>query len=341
MKRICLTLILFALAVHCFAVPKIHVIATGGTIAGKLSSGSNSYDAGQVAVETLFEAVPMLQEYAELEYEQFCNIGSQDMDQTIWLRLAQRINTLMSDSTCDGIVITHGTDTMEETAFFLNLTIARVKPVILVGSMRASDAPDADGPDNLLVAVQSALDKEFLAKENPDNEVLCCLGQKIFKASDVMKYNTHAIDAFLSAGNRPLKVVCERKSPVFDISGLDALPPVGIIYGYGGDSSLPLQSFLDAGFKGVVLAGAGMGNFHRCVMEKALEAKEQGMVIVRSSRVPFGGVHTEQGEVDDYKYGFIAANGLSPQKARILLMLALSVTNNVECIRGFFVETDN
>lgn len=338
MKRIYLTLLFVAVCICCQAVPRIHVIATGGTIAGKLSAGSNNYEAAQVAVETLFDAVPMLMEYAELEYEQFCNIGSQDMDETIWLKLAQRVNSLMADSTCDGIVITHGTDTMEETAFFLNLTIARLKPVILVGSMRASDDPQADGPDNLLVAVQRVIDSNFQQKENPYNEVLCCLGQKVFKASDVFKLNTHTVDAFGSAGNKCLKLISDCKSPVFDISGLETLPQVGIIYGYGGDSSLPLQSFMDAGFSGVVLAGAGMGNFHRCVMKTALEAKEAGMVIVRSSRVPYGGVYTDQGEVDDIKYGFVAANGLSPQKARILLMLALTKTNDIEQIRNCFSE---
>lgn len=312
-----------------FALPKVHIIATGGTIAGKLSKGGQGYDAGQVGVKALLDAVPQLSEYADLDYEQFCNIGSQDMNETIWLRLAKRINAVLADSQYDGVVVTHGTDTMEETAYFLNLTVHSEKPIVLVGSMRASDDPQADGPINLLKAVKTAANKS-----NVGREVLCCLGNKIFEAGSVFKQNTHAIDAFASAA--PDYVMPHGKRVGFDIEQVEKLPRVGIIYGYGGCSPKPLKAFMKARYDGVVLAGVGMGNFYADVKALAQTAVKKGMKIVRSSRVPYGGVYTKQGEVDDEELGFIAAQSLNPQKARILLMLALTQTRDTQRIRQYF-----
>jgi L-asparaginase len=138
--------------------PNIHIIATGGTIAGK--SSECGYKAGESSIEEILAAVPELKKIANLDFEQFCNIGSQDMDETIWLSLAKRVNEVLALGMYDGVVITHGTDTMEETAYFLNLTVHSPKPIVLVGSMRPSDAPDADGPANLLVAVKAAANGE-------------------------------------------------------------------------------------------------------------------------------------------------------------------------------------
>lgn len=306
---------------------KIHIIGTGGTIAGKMAHGG--YDAGQVSIKSLVESLPELKTYADLDYEQFCNIGSQDMNETIWLNLAKRINLLFADDRYDAIVITHGTDTMEETAFFLNLTTHSPKPIVLVGSMRPSDAPDADGPANLIMAVKTAASDEAM-----NREVLCCLGQKIFEAGSVFKFDTHAIDAYASV--EPGYGLPHNVDTGFNIEGIETLPKVGIIYGYGGCSTLPLQAFIDANYDGVVLAGVGGSNFYYDVMMLAEEAVKRGMKIVRSSRVPFGGVYTEGGEVDDNKFGFIAAQSLNPQKARILLMLALTQTTDTEKIRGYF-----
>ena len=314
--------------------PHIHIIATGGTIAGKLSGDGHGYDAGQVGIDVLLESVPELRNYAELDYEQFCNIGSQNMNEQIWLNLAKRINVVLDDDTYDAVVVTHGTDTMEETAFFLNLTIHTQKPIVLVGSMRASDDPEADGPANLLMAVKTAASKDAIG-----DQVLCCLGQKIFKAGSVFKYDTHAIDAFASSDYDFTLPRCISNG--FYIENVNRLPQVGIIYGYGGCSTLPLQAFMDAGFDGVVLAGVGMGNFYSDVMTLAQKAVKQGMKIVHSARVPYGGVYTSIGEVDDEKYGFIASQSLNPQKARILLMLALCQTRDTEKIRRYFSESDD
>ena len=306
---------------------KIHVIGTGGTIAGKMAHGG--YDAGQVSVESLIEALPELKQYADLDYEQFCNIGSQDMNEMIWLSLAKRINILLEGDKYDGVVITHGTDTMEETAFFLNLTTHSPKPIVLVGSMRPSDAPDADGPANLLFAVKTAASDDAV-----NREVLCCLGNKIFEAGAVFKFDTHAIDAYASIS--PGYGQPHSAESGFYVDEIDTLPKIGIIYGYGGCSTLPLEAFIKANFDGVVLAGVGGSNFYYDVMKLAEKAVKRGMKIVRSSRVPFGGVYTEGGEVDDNRFGFIAAQTLNPQKARILLMLALTQTHDTERIREYF-----
>ena len=327
MKKTFTLIVLSFMTVWALALPKVHVIATGGTIAGT-SSGSG-YDAGQVTIEDILAAVPELNNYAELDYEQFCNIGSQDMNETIWLSLAKRINQVLQGDSYDAVVVTHGTDTMEETAYFLNLTTHSPKPIVLVGNMRPSDSPEADGPKNLIVAVKTAVDPESTGKE-----VMCCLGEKIFEAGSVFKNDSHAIDAYASV--TPDCYMPHDANTGFDISQVETLPQVGIIYGYGGCSTLPMQAFMDADFDGVVLAGVGGGNFYAPVQELAEQAVAKGMKIVRSTRCPYGGVYTEGGEVEDLELGFIAAGCLNPQKARILLMLALTQTNDTDKIRDFF-----
>ncbi|MBP5246475.1 MAG: type II asparaginase [Fibrobacter sp.] len=304
--------------------PKIHIIATGGTIAGK--SSEKGYVAGKTSIEEILSAVPELKEIARLDFEQFCNIGSQDMDETIWLALSKRVDSLLLSEEYDGVVITHGTDTMEETACFLNWTIHSAKPVVLVGSMRPSDALDADGPANLLVAVRGAADVK-----NAGKEVLLCLGKKLLESSEAFKKDSHEIDAL---GCVPPDFRAPHgKNFGFDIRNENVLPRVGIVYGYGGASTIPLQAFMDAGYDGVVLAGVGGGNFYSPVQRLAEKAVRMGMLIVRSTRCPYGGVYTLGGEVDDLKLGFVAAGSLNPQKARVLLMLALTETRDVEKIR--------
>lgn len=307
--------------------PKVHIIATGGTIAG--TSTDIGYDAGKVSIETILQAVPELTRYAELDYEQFCNIGSQDMDENIWLSLAKRVNQVLDSGKYDAVLITHGTDTMEETAFFLNLTIHNPKPVILVGSMRPSDANDADGPLNLLKAVQTIAKPDAVGKE-----VMCCLGGKVYEAGAAFKNDTRSlcpisetsVDWYL-----PHNV-----NTGFFVDNLEELPEVGIVYGYGSNSTIAMEAFIDAGYKGIVFAGVGDGNLNQATLDLAAKAVKNGVVIVRSSRVPYGGVYTEGGEVDDEKLGFVASGSLSPHKSRILLMLALTATRDIDTIRSYF-----
>ena len=309
--------------------PKVHIIATGGTIAG--TSTDIGYDAGKVSIETILQAVPELTQYAELDYEQFCNIGSQDMCESIWLPLAKRVNQVLDCGKYDAVLVTHGTDTMEETAFFLNLTIHNPKPVILVGAMRPSDAKDADGPSNLLKAIQTIVRPDAVGKE-----VMCCLGCRIYEAGAAFKNDTHS-PAPLSETSVDWYLPHNSNTGFF-VDNLEELPEVGIIYGYGSKSTVALEAFVNAGYKGIVFAGVGDGNLNQANLDLAAQAAENGVMIVRSSRIPYGGVYTEGGEVDDENLGFIASGNLSPQKSRILLMLALTASRDIDVIRSYFLQ---
>ncbi len=252
--------------------PNIHILATGGTIAGTGASATKTnYTAGQVAISTLLEAVPEVNKIANVTGEQIVKIGSQDMNDAVWLTLAKRINELFSRGDVDGIVITHGTDTMEETAFFLNLTVKSDKPVVLVGAMRPSTAMSADGPLNL--------------------------------------YNA--------------------------VAHLDKLPKVGIVYSYSNVEADVMIPFLNNGYQGIIHAGVGNGNIHQNLFPILEKARQQGILVVRSSRVPTGPT-TLDAEVDDNKYQFVASQELNPQKARVLLMLALTKTKDWKKIQEYF-----
>ena len=328
------------------AKPKIRIIATGGTIAGvSTTSASSAYTAGQVGIQTLLDAVPQILNLAEVDGEQLVNIGSQDMNDEVWLKLAKRINELLNKEGYDGVVITHGTDTMEETAYFLNLTVKSDKPVVLAGSMRPSNAISADGPANLYNAVAAAASPACKGMG-----VLCCMNNQLLDAKTVIK--THTIDCdtfeggpsgiigYIYNGEAHLLQTPNNKhttKSVFDVSKIERLPRVGIVYGYANASPLPMQAFVDAHFDGIVLAGVGDGNFYKDVFDVAVKAQNSGIQIVRSSRCPTGPTCLNS-EVDDEKYHFCASLDLNPQKARVLLMLALTKTHDWKEIQQFFKE---
>lgn len=328
------------------AKPKIRIIATGGTIAGVSStSASSAYTAGQVGIQTLLDAVPQILNLAEVSGEQLVNIGSQDMNDEVWLKLAKRINQLLNEEGYDGIVITHGTDTMEETAYFLNLTVKSDKPVILAGSMRPSNAISADGPANLYNAVAAAVSPACKGMG-----VLCCMNNQLLDAKTVIKTHTIDCDTFEGGPSGIIGYVYNGEAyilqtpnnkhtinSVFDVSKITKFPKVGIVYGYANASPLPMQAFVDANFDGIVLAGVGDGNFYKDVFDVAVKAQNQGIQIVRSSRCPTGPTCLNS-EVDDEKYHFVASLSHNPQKARILLMLALTRTHDWQEIQEFFKE---
>jgi len=337
-------LIALLVSISLIAKPKIRIIATGGTIAGVSSSATSSaYSAGQVGVQTLINAVPQMLDIADVSGEQLVNIGSQDMNDEVWLKLAKRINQLLNNEGYDGIVVTHGTDTMEETAYFLNLTTHSDKPVVLVGAMKPATAISADGPGNLYAAVAAAA-----SPASKGRGVMCCMNNILLDARDVIKTHTTDVATFQAANygkigyvyngeaiyGRALTNTHTTKSE-FDVTNLTELPKVGIVYGYANCSPLPMQAFVDAKFDGIVLAGVGDGNFYKDVFEVALKAREKGINIVRSSRVPTGPTCLN-GEVDDEKYHFVAALTLNPQKARVLLMLALTKTHDWRLIQQYF-----
>lgn len=325
--------------------PKIHILATGGTIAGAgASSTKTNYSAGQVAIGTLLDAVPQIKDIAEVTGEQIVSIGSQDMNDEVWLTLAKRINELLAGDV-DGIVITHGTDTMEETAYFLNLTVKSNKPVVLTGAMRPSTAISADGPLNLYNAVVTAA-----APESANQGVLVAMNGLILGAHSTQKMNTVDVETFQAPNDGALGYIFNGKvfynmkatkhhttNSVFDVTGLTKLPKVGIVYSYSNVEADVMDPFLHHGYDGIVHAGVGNGNYHKNLFPKLLEARKKGIVVVRSSRVPTGPT-TLNGEVDDAKYEFVASEELNPQKARVLLMLALTKTKDWKAIQQYFEE---
>ena len=303
--------------------PKIRIIATGGTIAGVSTSATKSnYKAGEVGIQQLLLAVSEINAIAEVSGEQLVKIGSQDMNDDVWLKLAKRINELLNKEGFDGVVITHGTDTMEETAYFLNLTVNSSKPVVMVGAMRPSTGMSADGPLNLYNAVAVASDKtntlavETFKGANFGNLAYIHNGKPFFTRLVQNKHTTQSI---------------------FDIQNMNSLPKVGIVYGYSNASELPMKALIDARFDGIVYAGVGNGNFYHKLFELAVDAQKKGIQIVRSSRVPMGAT-TLDAEIDDAQYHFVASQALNPQKARVLLMLSLTKTKDWKQIQRYFNE---
>ena len=324
--------------------PNITILATGGTIAGGgETSVSSAYKAGQLTVERLIEAVPEMKDIANISGEQVVNIGSQDMNDDVWLTLAKTINKQCANT--DGFVITHGTDTMEETAYFLDLTVKCEKPVVLVGAMRPATEKSADGPMNLYNAVVVAVDKKSAGRG-----VLVAMNDQVLGARDVTKMSTTAVQTFVSPNFGALgyihnsKVDYERSpeskhttNTPFDGTNLEALPKVGIVYAYSNMPTEPLKALLDADYQGIISAGVGNGNVNKANLELLEKAAKDGVTVVRSSRVPTG-YTTRDAEVDDSKYGFITSGTLNPQKARVLLQLVLTKTKDVKEIQQYFED---
>lgn len=344
-----LALMIVATCMTAFAQkPNVYILATGGTIAGTGKSATASgYTAGQVAIQSLIDAVPEMKDIANITGEQVVNIGSQDMNNEVWLTLAKRINELLASDSVDGIVITHGTDTMEETAYFLNLTVKSDKPVVITGAMRPSTAMSADGPLNLYNSVVTAADKASVGRG-----VLVVMNGIILGAHGTQKMNTVDVQTFQDPDGGALGYIYNSKpyynlnttkkhttQSIFDVTNLDKLPKVGIVYAYSNIEADVMTPFLDKknGYEGIIHAGLGNGNYHKNIFPTLLDARKDGIIVVRSSRVPTGPT-TLYDEVDDEKYQFVASWELNPQKARVLLMLALTKTHDWKQIQQYFEE---
>ncbi|ECK6872902.1 type II asparaginase [Campylobacter upsaliensis] len=345
MKKLLLCMIAFFIvgASMAEAKPKVAILATGGTIAGSIDSAvaTTGYTAGVVGVDVLIKAVPEIQNLAKIEGQQIANIDSSNMRDEIWLKLAQEINKLFA-SGVDGVVITHGTDTMEETAYFLNLTIKSDKPVVLVGAMRPSTAISADGPKNLYNAVALAADKNAKG-------VMVAMNDKIQSARAVVKTHTLNVDAFSSPDFGDMGYIVDgkvyfynnvakahtKKAP-FNVKNLKELPKVDILYSYSNDGSgVAAKALFENGTKGIVVAGSGAGSIHEAQKEILKELLTKGLKVAVSSRVVAGRVAVSEA---DNKLGFISAEDLNPQKARVLLMLALTKTNDPKKIQEYFLK---
>ncbi|MCM3879675.1 MAG: type II asparaginase [Vicinamibacterales bacterium] len=326
--------------------PTVVVLATGGTIAGAAASDVQAgYTSGQLGVDQLLAAVPQAKKLAVLRGEQISNIGSQDMNDTVWLKLAQRINELTAQNDVAGVVITHGTDTIEETAYFLNLVVKSRKPVVMTAAMRPSTAMSADGPLNFYNAVAVAANKDAAGRG-----VLVVANDWIHGAASLTKTSTTAVQTFLSPlsgliGTVAYGTVEFYRGPVgkhtadseFSLSGVTQLPRVDIIMAYENMDGALIDAAVAAGAKGVVIAGVGNGNLTEAAVKTLAKHAQNGIACVRSSRVTTG-VIGRNVELDDDKLGFVAALEHNPQKSRVLLRLALLRQRTPADLQRLFTE---
>lgn len=324
------------------------VVATGGTIAGAGASSTNSatYTAAKVPVDALLNAVPQIQNLANVTGVQALQVASESITDKELLSLARQVNELLKKPDINGVVITHGTDTLEETAFFLSLVVHSDKPIVVVGSMRPSTALSADGPLNLYSAVALAADPTAKGKG-----VLVMMNDSIFSARDVSKtinIHTHAFASQWGA----LGTLVEGKSYWFrkvdkrfntrsefnieQIQG-DKLPLVQIVYGSGNMLPDAYQAYAKAGAKAIIHAGTGNGSVAANIVPTLTQLQQQGVQIVRSSRVPQGFVLRNAEQPDD-KYGWVVAHDFNPQKAKLLTALALTKTKDAKEIQRMFWE---
>jgi glutamin-(asparagin-)ase len=323
------------------------VLATGGTIAGAGASAANSatYQAAKVGIEQLIAGIPELSQVANVRGEQVMQIASESITNENLLQLGRRVAELADSKDVDGIVITHGTDTLEETAYFLNLVEKTDKPIVVVGSMRPGTAMSADGMLNLYNAVAVAGSKEAHGKG-----VLVTMNDEIQSGRDVSKMINIKTEAFKSQWG-PLGMVVEGKSywfrlpakrhtmgSEFDIKTIKSLPDVEIAYGYGNVSDTAYKALAQSGAKAIIHAGTGNGSVSSRVVPALQELRKNGVQIIRSSHVNAGGFVLRNAEQPDDKYDWVVANDLNPQKARILAMVALTKTQDSKELQRMFWE---
>ncbi len=325
--------------------PRVVVLATGGTIAGSGASETTTvgYKAAVFSVEHILRSVPSLKELADVRGEQIFQIASENITPAHWLTLSRRVSALLADKEVHGVVITHGTDTMEETAYFLHLTVHSDKPVVLVGSMRPGTAISADGPINLYNAVALAA-----SPSGTGRGVMVVMNDRISSAREVTKTNTFTADTFkshdlgelgyLQAG-KPyfyrMPVRRHTSNSIFSVDNLESLPVVEILLGYGGSGREQIDRAVAAGVKGIVFAGTGNGSLSVGALAGLSAAAAKGVAVVRASRVG-SGIVTHNADIADDTLGFCTSDNLLPQKARILLMLGLTVTGVPDKLQSFF-----
>ncbi len=314
--------------------PQVHVVATGGTIA------STNYYVGQgakIGVEALLKAVPAIDTVARVSGQQFANVASTGVTPAMWLDLARTIrDTLRARPDLAGVVVTHGTDTLEETAYFLDLTVADPRPVVVTGAMRPADGVGIDGPANLLAAVRIAANAAARGRGT-----MVVLNDEIMAARDATKMNTTRPNAFAAPYRGdvgiadPERIVFHRDprhAPTFDVAAVTQLPRVDIVYTYVGADGAAIDALVAAGAKGIVVAGAGRGGTTSGMAQALGRAREKGVVVVAGSRTGSGGVPVGGGA------GRIGTGDLNVAKARVLLMLALTQTSDPKAVARIFGE---
>lgn len=317
---------------------RVVILATGGTIAGVGQAGADTgYVSGQILGSELVNSVPEIRDFAEVLVEQVCNVNSDDMTGALWIKLSQRIDELadvgVTDGPVDAFVITHGTDTMDETAYFLSLTLRTEKPVVLTGSMRPATAKEPDGPANLLGAVRSAVGF-VLDDEPPSNNVWVYLGGELFDARQVQKCSASDLQPMgINFPGDGSANPAARSDLLFDISNVAELPRVHVVY-FSVDANPRLLEFASSISDGLVIAGAGSGEFS-LPWSNALARID--IPVVLASRINHGTVSLNKNlALSPDGVARISAGTLPPQKAAVLLRLALLQTKNPAKLRRIF-----
>ena len=322
----------------------IAIIATGGTIAGTGQLGKTvAYHAGEINVNDIIDSIPLLKEVAHIKEYQIMNIDSNEMDPDKWLKLSSTINEIVQLDDIDGVVVTHGTDTLDETAYYLTLTLNTSKPVVITGAMRPATATSADGPYNLYQAVCLAANDEA-----SHQGVMGLFSNTIYSGRDIQKVNNYKVDAFDQKAFGCLGYMQDHEvyffSRTFKIHTLasqfskqsyESLPKVAIAYFYAG-APVEILYHLASNHEGIIISGSGNGNYSQAWLKAIEDLSRQGIIFVRTSRVSHGIVFDD--EIFDPHHYCIPGNTLSAQKARVLLMLALTKTHDREEIRGIFNE---
>jgi L-asparaginase len=324
--------------------PIVAVLSTGGTIASKQNPSKGGYEA-VLTGKDLVAAVPAIQKVARVRVEQILNISSSDMNPEIWVRLAGRVNDLLAMPDIAGVVVTHGTNTLEETAYFLDLAVTGSKPVILVGAQRPASDSDSDGPRNLLDAIRVCVSPEAW-----NNGVLVVMNGQINPARDVTKSNTSQVETFRSLEFGPIGLVdvdgvrfyrAPLRRQTIPIPAETHLGRVEIIMNYAGADGLLIRSLLRAGgIDGLVIAGLGLGCVSSSMYDAIQEARAKDIAVVISTRVPTGRIFSLSAmkgcSLTLKQIGCVMADNLSPQKARVLLLLALTKTRDPESLQKYF-----
>lgn len=325
---------------------RVLLLATGGTIAGAgatgAGTGSAAYHSAVLSVQELVAQVPGLDALADLRAEQLFQVDSADFTDALLLQLARRVAQACRQPDVDGVVVLHGTDTLQESAFFLHLVLPSDKPVVLTGAMRASTALSADGPANLADAVALAAHPGSTGRG-----VLATLDGQIFSGRDLAKTRAHGVAAFSSPhgalgwmadgvprwfrrSTRPHTVHSE-----FSIETIDDLPLVGVVTSHGNMRAEIFDAWVSAGARAIVFAAYGGGTVPAYLLPRLVELSRQGVLLVRASRTGDGFI-VRNATTDDDAHGWVAAGDHGPAQARLLVALALTRSDDVGWAQGVF-----
>jgi L-asparaginase len=326
------------------ATRQVRILATGGTIAGKGNAAGTSYRSGAVSVDDLIAALPGVDKIARVTGEQIANVPSSDMDETIWRKLHARALAAFADPDVAGVVVTHGTDTLEETAFLLSMILPPTKPVVVVGAMRPSTAVSADGPQNMLDAI-----RVVTSPASTGRGVMVVLNDTIFDPRSVTKFDVNRVEAFTAPSRGPIGHVLGLAPRYFgppqpqpDVLALGEakLPRIAVVYAYAGQTEDEVRDIV-RNADGVIVAGVGAGGVSSGARKALRALADKNIPMVTTPRQGHGDIRrlepTPAAKADDDdRVPTIGGRELTPAKARILLMLALQQRRTFAELQAIF-----